>query len=165
MVRYASKHISQSLFDKRVLGNQTYNLKTSGYMWKFGILNDCYIIRQILCAVQGYTRNTTGELRSETHVGRSLIYNIVCVYCKSVYTSPFGMQLDLTTKFMYLMIACMYYTPNGGFTANDTLFYKNKVGQQYNTLQFQLIAYAITKITISGTTVPLYEFAAEQAEK
>ena len=48
---------------------------------------------------------------------------------------------------MYLMIACMYYEPNRGFTANDALFYKNKVGYLLDMLQFQLIVYAIIKIT------------------
>ena len=56
----------------------------------------------------------------------------------------------------------MYYTLNGSFTANDALFYKNKVGQLLDTLQFQLIVYAIIKITGKGATIPLYEFAAKK---
>ena len=56
----------------------------------------------------------------------------------------------------------MYYTPNGDFTAIDASFYKNKVGQLHDTLQFQLIVYAIVKIIRRGTTVPLYELAAKQ---
>ena len=65
------------------------------------------------------------------------------------------------------MITCMYYTPNGSFTANDGSFYKNKVGEihVHDTLQFQLIVYAIIKITRRGTTEPLYEFAAKQLKK
>ena len=63
------------------------------------------------------------------------------------------------------MTAYMYSTPNDGFTANDPSFYKNKVGQLHNGLQFQLIVYAIIKITRRGTTVPLYEFAAKQPIK
>ena len=62
------------------------------------------------------------------------------------------------------MIACMNYAPNGGFTANDASFYKNKVGQLH-MLQFQLIVYAIIKMTRRGTTVPLYELAAKQPKK
>ena len=50
------------------------------------------------------------------------------IYCKSVYTWLFGTLLRETTKLTYLMIACMNYTPNGGFTANGASFYKNKVG-------------------------------------
>ena len=63
------------------------------------------------------------------------------------------------------MIVCMYYAPNGGFTAKDAAFYHDKVGQQHNSLQFQLIVYAITKITRRYTTAPLYEFAAKQPQK
>ena len=61
------------------------------------------------------------------------------------------------------MTACMYYAPNGGFTANDASFYKNKVGQLYDTLQ--LIIYAIIKMTRRGTSVPLNELAAKQPKK
>ena len=58
------------------------------------------------------------------------------------------------------MTAYMYCTPKGGFTATDALFHKNKVGYLHNVLHFQLIVYAIIKITRRGTIVPLYEFAA-----
>ena len=134
-------------------------------MYKFNILNDCYIIEDIVCLVQSCTRDQTGELWSKTRIGRSLIYDIVCIYCKSVYTSLFGTQLHLTTKLTYLMNAYMYYTPNGCFTANNASFNKNKVGQLHDTLQFQLIVFAIIKMTGRGTTVPLYEFAAKQPKK
>ena len=76
-------------------------------MWKFSILNGCYIIRGIVCVVQRCTRDLTGELWFETRIGRSLIYDIVCVYCKSVYTLHFGTQLRLIAKLRYLMTACM----------------------------------------------------------
>ena len=59
------------------------------------------------------------------------------------------------------MIACMYCVPYGSFTANDASFYKNKVGELYDTLQFQLIIYAIIKIIRRGTTIPHYEFDAK----
>ena len=134
-------------------------------MWKFSILNDCYITRGILCVVQHCPRDPNGELWSKTCVGRCLIYDIVCVYCKSVYTSLFGMQQRLTTKLTYLIIACMYYVPKGGFSANNASFYKNKIGQLHNTLQFQLIVYAIVKITRRGTTVLLYEIAANSQKE
>ena len=62
-----------------------------------------------------------------------LWYSIMCVYCKSVYTSLFGTQLRLTTNLIYLMTA--YYIPNDSFTANDISFYKNKVGKLHYTLQ------------------------------
>ena len=63
------------------------------------------------------------------------------------------------------MTAYMYYTSNGGFTAYDASFYKNKIGQLHDMLQFQLIIYAIIKITKRGTSIPLYEFAAKQPKK
>ena len=78
--------------------------------------------------VYSCTRDPTGEVQFETHIGNSQMYDVVCVYCKSIYTMLFGTQLRLTTKLTYLMTACMYYTPNGGFTAIDALFYKKKVG-------------------------------------
>ena len=59
------------------------------------------------------TRDPNEELRSETSIGRSLIEQ--CVHMQ-------GTQLHLTTKLTYLMTAYMYYTPNGGFTANDASF-------------------------------------------
>ena len=59
-----------------------------------------------------------------------------------------------------------FYILNDGFIANDALFYCNKLGQLHYKLQcIQLIVYAIMKITIKGTTVPLYEFDAKQPKK
>ena len=83
----------------------------------------------------------------------------VCIFIAIWYaTMP-----DIKTH--VLMTAYMYNTPNGGFTANDALFYKNKLGQLHYTLQFQLIVYAVIKITRRGTTVPLYEFATKHPKK
>ena len=59
------------------------------------------------------------------HVSVVLWYNIVCIYCKPIQISLFGAQLHVITQLMYLMTA--YYIPNGGFTANSTSFYKDKV--------------------------------------
>ena len=56
---------------------------------------------------------------------------------------------------MYLMIA--YYTPKGGFTANNALFYKAKLASYTDVaVSFQLIIYVIIKISIRATTVLLY---------
>ena len=88
MVRYTSKCASQSLSYQpflRIQCIQTYNLKTSGHMWKFNIMNNFYIIGDILCVVQNCTRGTTQELRSETHIGRSLIRHCVCILQVCVY--------------------------------------------------------------------------------
>ena len=62
------------------------------------------------------------------HTSVDLSYDIVCVYCMSVYTSLFGTQLRLTTKLTNVVSAYMYYTPNGRSTANNELFYKSEVG-------------------------------------
>ena len=75
------------------------------------------------------------ESYGSRHVWVVLRYDIVCVYCKCAYTVLFGTQLRLTTKLMYLMTAYMYYTLNGGFTANDASFYNNKVANVHDTLQ------------------------------
>ena len=77
--------------------------------------------------VQSCTRDPTGELRSETRIGRSVIHDIV--YCKSacIYIAIwYATTPDNRTRVP--MIACMYYAPNGALTANDAAFYKNKVG-------------------------------------
>ena len=61
-----------------------------------------------------------------------------------------------------------YNTPNDNFTAKNASFNNNNVGQLHCKLQcLQIIVYAITciKITMKGTTVPLYEFAAKQPKK
>ena len=47
------------------------------------------------------------------HASVILWYNILCICCKLVHTSLFGVQLCITTKLMYLMTA--YYTSNDGF--------------------------------------------------
>ena len=114
MARYICKHASQSLFHKPFLRIHVYSALrhiTWDHTWKFSILNDCYSIRDILCVVQSCTGDPTGELRSETRIGHSLIYDIVCIYCTSVYTSLFGSQLCLTTKLAYLVTAWMYSGP------------------------------------------------------
>ena len=83
-----------------------------------------------------------------------------------VQTSLFRTLLHLTTKLTYLMTA--YYTPNDGFTANSASFYKNKVGYVatlHVAVSSQLIVYANIEITIRGTNLPIYEFAAKQAKK
>ena len=61
------------------------------------------------------------------HVSVILSYDIVCIHCWSIYILLFGTQLHLATKLTYLMSAYMYYTLNGGFTADDASFYENKV--------------------------------------
>ena len=47
------------------------------------------------------------ESYNPRHTSVVLWYDIVCIYCKSVYTSLFGTQLHLTTKLTYVMTAYM----------------------------------------------------------
>ena len=101
------------------------------------ISNDCYIIGDSLCVIKTCTRDSTGELRPERHVSVILLYHM---HCKGVCTASHyihrylvGSQQCVTTKLMHLMTA--YYTPNGSFTANDVLAYKNKVVLLDYTLQ------------------------------
>ena len=128
-------------------------------MWKFSTLNDCYIIGDILCVVQSCTRDPTGELRSETRIGRSLIRHCVCVLSISTYaTTP-----DNKTHVPYDCIHVLHTIWQ--LYANDESFYKKKIGQLYDTLQFQLTVYAVIKITRRGIIVPFYEFAVKQPKK
>ena len=46
-----------------------------------------------------------------------LRFHIVCVYCKCLHTSLFGVQVHMTAKLTYLTTG--YYTPSDGHTAND----------------------------------------------
>ena len=54
-----------------------------------------------------------------------------------------------------------------GFTANDASFNKRKVGYVivHIAVSFRLIVYAITYMTITNSTVLLYEFASKQTNK
>ena len=70
------------------------------------------------------------ESYGSRHASVVLRYNIVHAYnilqiCTYIAICT---QLRLTTKLTYLMTIYMYYTPNGGFTVNNSSFYKNKVG-------------------------------------
>ena len=47
----SSKNISQSLFDKPFVHTYKHNLKTTGRIWTFYILNDCSNIGDIPCMV------------------------------------------------------------------------------------------------------------------
>ena len=71
-------------------------------------------------------------------------YNTVWVYTLSpihTWLHVFGAQLPMITKIMYLITT--YYTPYGGFIANNISLYMSKVRQLYYTLQsLQLIMHA-----------------------
>ena len=65
---------------------------------------------------------------SRPSTGRSLIQCCVRILKVCIYIAIWYTTIRLTTKLTYLMTAYIYYTPNSGFTASDTWFYKNKVG-------------------------------------
>ena len=130
MARYASKHASQSLPISHfcvysALRNLTWKLQVicgSLAYWTMAILSETFF--------EWFRVELEIQLESYGPRQASVVfwYDIVRVYCKSVYTSLFDTQLRLTTKFPHLMTAYMYYTPNGGFSAIDASFYANKVG-------------------------------------
>ena len=91
------------------------------------ILNHCCTIGDIPCVrLELHERSDWRALAPDT-IGHSLIQHCVCIL-QAIHTSLFCMQLHTTTKLTYLMTA--YYMPNDGFTANNALFYDNKVGSQ-----------------------------------
>ena len=119
MVRYAS-NVHRSLFP-------------ISYFCIYSVLRHINLKTQVICGSLAY--RTTAilletfflwfkvalEIQLESYGPRHtpVIFwcDIVCVYCKSVYTSLFGLQLCLTTKLMYvmtayIMTAYMYYPPN-----------------------------------------------------
>ena len=93
----------------------------------------CYIIGDILCVVQNCTRDPTGKLWCETRISRSLMRHCLRILEARMYMYIANCYATMSdNKLMYLMTA--YYTPNDSFTANDALFYKNKLGQLHYTL-------------------------------
>ena len=109
MVSYASKHALQSLSDKpySVFRHKTQKLKVicgrSAY-WTTAMLSETFFV----------WFRVAREIRlgnySPRHASVVLWYSIVCVDFKPVYTSPFGMQLRLTTKLMHVPYDCILHT-------------------------------------------------------
>ena len=70
-------------------------------------------------------RDLTREMAPDTH--QSFFDTTLCAYTTSPYLNHYlACNYTWQKKLMYLMTAC--YTSNNGFTANDALFYNNKVG-------------------------------------
>ena len=78
LASYDSKHWAQFFSGKPFVRPYTPNLKTKGYIWMVSISNDCSTIVDILCVVYNCMRDSTGELRPQIRISRSLIQN--CVY-------------------------------------------------------------------------------------
>ena len=51
LASYGSKHALWSLSDTPFVCTYTHNLKTTGHIWMFWILNDCSTIGDIPCVV------------------------------------------------------------------------------------------------------------------
>ena len=132
LASYGSKHAWQSPSDKQFVHTYTHNLKTTGHIWEFCILNNRSTIEDIPCVRQSCMRDLTGELGHQTCISRSLIQHCVRIL-QAVHPLLFVVQLRMTTIPTYLMTA--YYTPNDGFTANYVSFYKSIVDQLHYTLQ------------------------------
>ena len=112
MASYASKHASQSLSDRpflRVQCSQTHNLKTSRRTLISSISKDCYIIGDIFRVFQSCSRNSTGELRPETRMGRFLIPH--CVQARICIAIWYVTTLDNKTHAPYNCINCTHQTP------------------------------------------------------
>ena len=62
------------------------------------------------------------------HQSFSLSYNIVCIYCKPIHTSLFGVQLFTTTKLTYSTLWPHTTHQMTALLPNDASFYNNKVG-------------------------------------
>ena len=120
LVSYGSKHSLQFLSNKPFVPPYTHNLRTTGNVWTFNISNDCSTIGEILL-----------ELREIQSV--ILWYKIICVYCKYVCSSLFGVQRPMAPKLTCLMTA--HYTQNDSFTANNSSCFKNIVGYVHYMLQ------------------------------
>ena len=78
MASYGSKHALQSVSDKTSVGTYTKLENFTSYK-DIQHMNDCYIIRDILCVVYSYMRDLTGELRPQTCTGYSLIQHCMCI--------------------------------------------------------------------------------------
>ena len=88
--------------------------------WTTALLSDIFLVWfRVTQTIQ------LGSYR-QRHTSNVLLYNIACVYCKSIYKPLFCAQLRMTTILTHLMTA--HYTPKNGFTANNALFYMNTVG-------------------------------------
>ena len=68
LVSYGSNHTLQSLFHMPLMCTSIHNLKITGHIWTFCILNDCSTIEDIPCVVWSCMRDLTGELWPQTHI-------------------------------------------------------------------------------------------------
>ena len=116
LVSYGSKHSVQFLFDKPFVHPYTLNLKTTGYIWTFIILNDCSTIRDIPSVVQGFKRDANGALWPQTRIGRSLSQNCVhilqvhiAIWCATIHDNKTHIPYDciLHTKQRHYYQRCI----------------------------------------------------------
>ena len=99
MASYASKHALQSLSDKSFLHNSVLRRIT----WKLQVIHKCSVYRMTAILSETFfvwfrvAMQIWLESYDPRHALVVLWYDIVCVYCKPVYTSLYG-TLRLTTK-------------------------------------------------------------------
>ena len=136
MVSYTSKHAMQSLSDKpflRIQCTKTHNSKL-----------------QILCGCSSYR---TTAILSETF----FVWFRVAL---EIQLESYGLRHS-SVIIWYVVCVTAYYSPNDCFIANDASFYEQScLATLHVPVSFPLIIYAIIKIAITGTIVPLCEFAA-----
>ena len=138
-------------------------------MWTFSILNNCYISETFFVWFR-VVLEIRLESYSPRHASVVLWCSIVCAYCKPAYTctctSLIGTQLHLTPKLMYIPYDRILHTKQRLLpTMHCFLRTKLWVATLHITAPFQLIVYAYIKITLRGTTLPLYEFVAKQPSR
>ena len=87
LASYGSKYAWQCLYDKPFVHTYTHNLKITGHMWTFNILNDCSSIGDIVCVA--YTCVVAWEVQLENYTASDTHQ---CVYCQPVHTLLFGVH-------------------------------------------------------------------------
>ena len=71
----------------------------------------------------------------QTCIIRSLVQHCVLIQQVHTYITVSYATICLITKLIHMYLMTGYYTPNDGFTANDSSFYNNKVGYLHYTWQ------------------------------
>ena len=73
------------------------NLKTTGCIGHSACLTTALLLETFLVWFR-VAWEIWPESYSPRHAKVTLWYNIVCIFCKPIHTSPFGVQLCMTTK-------------------------------------------------------------------
>ena len=173
MASYASKHASQSLSDKHF-----YAYSVLGHItWKLQVVHECsaYQTTVILSEIFFLWFRVALEIRLESygprHTSIVLWYHIACVYILQAHI--YIRYLVRNNTWQQNSHTLWLHTTHQMTALLPTMhcFIRTKLSSYtiHVTVSFQLIVYAILKITtcIRGTctTIPLYEFAVKQPKK